>query len=117
MKILHMTPFYKPDVGGMETFTAHLVNGLQKRGHVNTVVTTHKTGELPDLSEVDGVPVHRGKLPAPAVQPRSQVGAAREAPGGSHPRGVPPGRDSAERGRAAGIALPLQQCATGLDRA
>jgi len=43
----------------METFTSHLVPALQERGHQNVVVTSRKAERVPDVSEVDGVPVHR----------------------------------------------------------
>jgi len=59
VRILHITPFYKPDVGGMETFTSHLVPELQRRGHENLVLTSRRIDAPGGPAEVDGVPVHR----------------------------------------------------------
>ena len=52
----------------METFTAHLVSGLQGRGHQNVVITSHKAGGLPDDSTFEDVPVHRVDYYGPLVR-------------------------------------------------
>ena len=59
MRILHLSPFFRPDVGGMETFSSHLVAALQARGYQNLVIASHKSGTLRDVSQAVGVPVHR----------------------------------------------------------
>lgn len=59
MRILHFSPFFSPDVGGMETFMSRLVFGLQERGHQNLVIASQKDGALGEFYHLGEVPVHR----------------------------------------------------------
>lgn len=59
MKILYWTPFFLPDIGGVETLSANLVPELQRRGHQIVVVTSHGRYKVPDTTHFNGIPVHR----------------------------------------------------------
>lgn len=59
MKILHITPLFDPELGGIETFTSTLVAGLAACGHRMCVVASHGALSLPDESSHGAVPVHR----------------------------------------------------------
>lgn len=59
MRVLYWTDFFLPHIGGIETFSRDLIHALQARGHEVTVVTSpHKPG-LPEVEQVDAIPVHR----------------------------------------------------------
>ena len=58
MRILMVTQFYSPTVGGQERVVEDLSRELIARGHHVAVVALQQ-GDLPDMSEVAGVPVYR----------------------------------------------------------
>jgi glycosyltransferase involved in cell wall biosynthesis len=73
VKILMITDFYAPLVGGVEVVVRALSHALAERGH-EVDVATIRTGDLPTV-EGDGVTVHRipvsaGRLEALFSQPR-----------------------------------------------
>jgi len=59
MRILYWTPFFVPDLGGIETLSAQLLPALQRCGYEFTVVTSHGRYQLPDETEYAGIPIHR----------------------------------------------------------
>ena len=79
MKILHITPLFDPELGGIETFTSRLVAGLAACGHRMCVVASHGALSLPDESSHGAVPVHRLPLFAALEQrdPRGLLEAKR----------------------------------------
>jgi glycosyltransferase involved in cell wall biosynthesis len=58
MRILMVTQFYSPTVGGQERVVEDLSHELIARGHHVAVVTLQQ-GDLPETDEVAGVPVYR----------------------------------------------------------
>lgn len=63
MRILMVSQFYSPIVGGQERVVEDLSRELIARGHHVAVVTLQQ-GDLPELSEISGVPVYRIKSTA-----------------------------------------------------
>jgi glycosyltransferase involved in cell wall biosynthesis len=57
-RVLLLTTYYHPIVGGVETHARQLAAHLHQRGF-GVQVVTKRVGELPDEGELDGVPVHR----------------------------------------------------------
>jgi glycosyltransferase involved in cell wall biosynthesis len=58
MKIAHVTPFFHPHVGGVESFVGSLVQGLCKKGHEVTVITS-RHGRIPADDTYHGARVAR----------------------------------------------------------
>ena len=58
MRILMVSQFYSPTVGGQERVVEDLSRELIARGHHVAVVTLQQ-GDLPEIGEVDGVRVYR----------------------------------------------------------
>ena len=58
MRILMVSDFYPPLLGGVEVFVRNLAVQLSARGH-EVAVATLRTGDLPGFELVDGVRVHR----------------------------------------------------------
>jgi glycosyltransferase involved in cell wall biosynthesis len=63
MKILFVLDYYYPHVGGAEVIYKNYCEGLAKRGHRVNVVTLNHTGNLKDEESVNGVSIHRVKVP------------------------------------------------------
>ena len=61
LRVLQVTPRYRPELGGIETHVAEVTRRLAARGDVDvTILTTDRTGELPrDEVEASGVRVLR----------------------------------------------------------
>jgi glycogen(starch) synthase len=59
VRVLYWSELFWPYVGGPELFARNLLPALRRRGYEIVVVTSHDHLDLPDRSEVDGVPVHR----------------------------------------------------------
>jgi glycogen(starch) synthase len=59
MKILYWTESFWPTIGGIEVLSAQFIPALQKRGFEITVVTDHRSLNLPDEAVLNGIPVHR----------------------------------------------------------
>jgi glycogen(starch) synthase len=59
MRILYWTEAFWPSIGGLEVFSMRLLTALRERGHQILVVTAHSDGELPDIDEYQGIPIHR----------------------------------------------------------
>lgn len=59
IRVLSWTPFYWPNIGGIEIFAADLLAGLRERGHEVAVITGHPGYELPDEDTRNGVPIYR----------------------------------------------------------
>lgn len=59
MRIIYWTPFFLTDIGGMEKMAAMLLPRLRDLGHEIVVVTTHGSIPSPDISDYQGIPVHR----------------------------------------------------------
>lgn len=62
MKILHITPQLEPELGGIATFAARLLEGLAARGHEQRVITAHGRLPLGDAGEYQGVALDRVPL-------------------------------------------------------
>ena len=58
MRILQLTDFYRPTIGGLERHVETLSTELIRLGHTATVVTL-KIGDRPEHEVLDGVHVHR----------------------------------------------------------
>jgi glycosyltransferase involved in cell wall biosynthesis len=63
LRVLLMTTYYAPLVGGVETHARSLAAQLLAHGHRVDVLTTRVSGDLPAKEVLDGVMVHRhGRL-------------------------------------------------------
>ena len=58
MRIMHLTDFYNPLIGGVASYVATLSSGLEEFGHTAVVVTL-QPGGLPEEEAIDGVRVIR----------------------------------------------------------
>src|SRR5262245_54042550 len=58
-RVLVMTTYYHPIIGGGETHDRHLVQHLHRRGFSVQVVTKRINPNDPEVSQVDEVTVHR----------------------------------------------------------
>jgi glycogen(starch) synthase len=58
-RILYWTPFFLPDIGGIETLSAKLLPALQAEGYDIIVLTSHGKYDVPDRTEFNGIPVLR----------------------------------------------------------
>jgi glycogen(starch) synthase len=68
MRILTFTPYFPPNVGGLETLVGELVGDLAGRGHTVLVVTSSEPGGLAERSEWRGVEVRRLPLHTPLAR-------------------------------------------------
>ncbi|MDH4230866.1 MAG: glycosyltransferase family 4 protein [Nitrospirota bacterium] len=59
VRLLYWTPFFLPDVGGMETLVAKILPRLRQRDYELIVVTSHGKYDIPDETEYCGIPVYR----------------------------------------------------------
>lgn len=59
MKILFWTELFLPHIGGIEVFGAQLIKALFKLGHKVDVITSHSGADLPDVTEAQGIRIHR----------------------------------------------------------
>jgi len=76
VKILMVSDFYLPQVGGTERAVADLCQELRRRGHTALVATMWQEG-LASYEELDGIPVHRlrglaRRLPLLHTRPRQR---------------------------------------------
>jgi glycogen synthase len=58
-KLLYWTPFFLPDIGGIETLSAKLLPVLREQGYDITVLTSHGKYDMDDRTEFNGIPVLR----------------------------------------------------------
>jgi hypothetical protein len=72
MKVLLLTQFYPPDIGGEERHVQALGNTLAARGHTVTVATQTLTGE-PTVTDEGDVRVHRIRSTTAPVVHRHRV--------------------------------------------
>ena len=68
MRILTFTPYFPPNVGGLETLVGELVGDLAARGHTVRVVTSSEPGDLPAADDWRGVEVRRLPLHTPLAR-------------------------------------------------
>jgi len=68
VRILTFTPYFPPNVGGLETLVGELVGDLAARGHTLRVVTSSEPGDLPATDEWRGVEVRRLPLHTPLAR-------------------------------------------------
>jgi glycosyltransferase involved in cell wall biosynthesis len=59
LRVLLVTPFFFPNMGGVETHVYEVARRLARAGVAVTVLTTDRTGQLPGAEEVDGVQIRR----------------------------------------------------------
>ncbi|MEJ2010054.1 MAG: glycosyltransferase family 4 protein [Acidobacteriota bacterium] len=59
VRILYWTPFFLPDVGGIETLVAKILPMLRQRDYEVIVVTSHGKYDVPDETNYCGIPVYR----------------------------------------------------------
>jgi glycosyltransferase involved in cell wall biosynthesis len=62
VKILFILTYYRPHVSGLTIYVERLAKALAERGHTVTVLTSHYTGDLPSLEQMDGVRVVRAPV-------------------------------------------------------
>ena len=98
MRILMVSQFYSPTVGGQERVVEDLSHELIARGH-DVVVVTLQHGDLPEMSEVSGVPrvpdsEHRGAFLPGVRRPDAAARTARRRSGGD--AGAAPGSSPRE---------------------
>lgn len=87
MRILTFTPYFPPNVGGLETLLGELVADLAGRGHAVAVLTSSEPQGLPERDDWYGAEIHRFALHSPLyrndvrslARVRSAFGAARAA--------------------------------------
>ena len=58
MKIMFVTPYYMPSIGGVQQYVSSLAQALKNR-HEVVVVTTQQNPQEPRIEQVDGVTIHR----------------------------------------------------------
>lgn len=63
MKIIFLTHYYHPHIGGVETHSSNVAKELIKKGHSVTVLTENHTGALKKWEMIDGVKVIRFRYP------------------------------------------------------
>jgi glycosyltransferase involved in cell wall biosynthesis len=68
VRILTVTPYFPPNVGGLETLVGELVGDLAARGHTVRVITSSEPGDLPARDEWHGAEVHRLPLHTPLAR-------------------------------------------------
>jgi glycogen(starch) synthase len=76
VRILYWSELYWPYVGGPELLARKLLPALRSRGYEIVVVTSHDHLDLPDRSDLDGIPVHR--LPMRSALASADVNALAE---------------------------------------
>jgi glycogen(starch) synthase len=59
VKILYWTPFFLPDIGGIEVLAAKVLPKLQQRNYDLVVVTSHGRYDLADETQYNGIPIYR----------------------------------------------------------
>jgi glycogen(starch) synthase len=59
MKILFWTELFSPHIGGIEVFSAQFIKVLLSLEYRVEVVTSHSGARLPDISEKEGIRIHR----------------------------------------------------------
>jgi len=59
IKILYWTPFFLPDIGGIETLSAKLLPALKEQGYDVTVLTSHGKYGVADKTDFNGIPGFR----------------------------------------------------------
>jgi glycosyltransferase involved in cell wall biosynthesis len=71
MRILIFTPYFPPNVGGLETLVGELAGDLVGRGHTVQVMTSSEPGDLPPIDRWRGAAVRR--LPLHTALARNDV--------------------------------------------
>jgi len=59
IKILFWTELFFPHIGGIEVFGAQFIKALLRSGYTVEVVTSHSGARLPDITEKEGIRIHR----------------------------------------------------------
>ena len=59
MRVLYISDFFLPDIGGVEVISGQLLSALKRMGHQFVVATSHQSLKLPDRTDYDGIEVHR----------------------------------------------------------
>jgi glycosyltransferase involved in cell wall biosynthesis len=59
VRVLYISDFFLPDIGGVEVISGQLLSALKRKGHQFVVATSHQSSRLRDLSDYDGIEVHR----------------------------------------------------------
>jgi glycosyltransferase involved in cell wall biosynthesis len=58
-RVVVLTPYFRPIVGGVESNAERLARYLQQHGFAVRVLTKRVTKNLPDVEDMDGVPIER----------------------------------------------------------
>ena len=74
MRIWLAPSAFFPAKGGVEELTLQLARQYQRRGHEVTVVVHRHPSDLPEVDEVEGVPVRRIPFDLPGREPRALAG-------------------------------------------
>ena len=61
MKIIQVSPYFYPHIGGVETHVRCLSEKLIKRGHEVSVITSKLSGETAEHEVIDGIEIYRIK--------------------------------------------------------
>ncbi|MEO8464790.1 MAG: glycosyltransferase family 4 protein [Gammaproteobacteria bacterium] len=59
MRVLFWSELFRPDIGGVEIWSAQLIHALQARGHECLAVACQGPNPMPEKSTFEGIPVHR----------------------------------------------------------
>ncbi len=59
MKVLYLSGFFWPQLGGIETLSLEFLPAMQKRGYEFMVITSLVNRDLPAYDNYEGIPVHR----------------------------------------------------------
>jgi glycosyltransferase involved in cell wall biosynthesis len=65
IRILVFTPYFPPQLGGLETLLGEYVGALTERGHIVDVLTSTEPGDLPERDTWRGAAVHRVPMHSP----------------------------------------------------
>jgi glycosyltransferase involved in cell wall biosynthesis len=59
MKVMIVTPYFHPEVGGLENYAVNIARGLRDQGHEIFVVTSRSTPQLGANSDLGGIRIIR----------------------------------------------------------
>lgn len=68
MKIVHLTPYFAPHIGGVETHVAEVCRLLQKAGHQVTILTLQSDPDSPLQEIIDGLKIIRCPVGPPMAK-------------------------------------------------
>jgi len=59
MRVLIITPYYYPYLGGLENYARHIAVGLAKSGHQVSIITSNQESRKTETTLIDGITIYR----------------------------------------------------------